>query len=78
MRDNGTENLITLNNKVLILAGKKIKFIIKKDELLKLLSEEFNIKDELLLGHYIRKINNNSTKRELYYFNRAIYEKSKE
>ncbi|MDF2866137.1 MAG: hypothetical protein K0R72_955 [Clostridia bacterium] len=77
MRDNGTKDLITLNNKVLILAGKKIKFIIKKNELLKLLSEEFNIRDELLLGYYIHKINNNSTKKELYYFNKAIYEKSK-
>ncbi len=78
MRDNGTEDLITFNNKVLILAGKKIKFIIKKNELLKLLSEEFNIRNELLLGYSIHKINNNSTKKLLYYFNKAIYEKSKE
>ena len=76
-RDNGSEGLITLEDSTLILVGKKIKFIIKRDEFLELLSKEFNIEHELFLGAYDCKINNILVENQLYYNNGSIFEKIK-
>ena len=78
MRDNGTEDLITLKDRVLILIGKRIKFIIKKDEFVELLCKEFILEHELFLGAWNREINNITVEKQLYYNNGTIYEKTKE
>lgn len=75
--NNGTKDLITLKNSTLILIGKRIKFIIKKDEFLELLLKEFNIQHELLLGSYSCKIDNVLVYKQLYYYNGSIFEKNK-
>lgn len=75
--DNGTEDLITLKNNTLILIGKRIKFIIRKDEFLELISKEFNVKHELLLGTYRCKIDNVLVDKQLYYDNGTFFEKIK-
>jgi hypothetical protein len=72
-RDNGTDDLIALNNNILILTGKTIRFIIKKDEFTELLSKEFNINNELLLGSWNHRINKISITEQLYYNNGTIY-----
>ncbi|MDD2376128.1 MAG: hypothetical protein PHD15_00500 [Clostridia bacterium] len=78
MRENGTEGLLALKNRVLVLMGKKIKFIIKKEEFLELLYKEFNIEHELFLGAWNCKINNITVENQLYYNNGVIFEKTKE